>query len=726
MAAGPVVGASVAAAATATTAPSATALPPATSPTATSAPPVLVRTPSGPALTLVSQSTWVGPGQTFSLELRLGSSAPPSSSLGLTLAVYGCLSSVSAFDQALANQGPTSAPVARSTSVLPWSSLPSAPGGSPGTIGLVLPVVAPGVPTSTTAPAGNAAPAAPFTIVLRSGGCQAYPDGVYPLRLSLVDTTTGSTVDTLTTDVVYLGTTTGTQRLRVATVVPLAVAQHASGASTSVVRQDPLAALARLSTSQVDAIKGAATALAHHPSVATTVALTGQTAQAVLDHGAPSLVASLRQVLAAPSHEVPGGTYAPLDVSSLVSSGLSSELRTQVSSGRQAVSGLAPTPSSGASTTFVGSDPLDSSALDALAAVGYTQVVVPGNDVVTPTASRSRTAGSAAAAFTVGTGRASPVTVLPADADLTNRFTADPGNPVLAAHQLLAELAQVYFEAPNDVTARGVVALPPPGWLPRETFLDSLLGGLATVPVVEPVTVSGLLATGPSPAPCPSCRLDATGPGGPPLPAASIRRARQRLSSFASALADSGPSAKRLVQHLSDLVLSSEATGLRAYEQDKLVAAANGALDAQLATLTVSGDQSLTLTARKARIPVTIDSTAAYPVSAVLTLSSDKLIFTNGQTHFAQPVDLDHSTNVVYVDVRTRVSGEFKVAVEVRSPTGGLVLTDGVLSVRSTATSVVGILLTLGAIAVLGGWWIRTSRQKRAARRQARDDEVVT
>ncbi|MGC8463282.1 MAG: DUF6049 family protein [Acidimicrobiales bacterium] len=726
LAAGPVVGASAATAATAATTPSTAALPAATSPTATSAPPVLVRAPSGPSLTLVSQSTWVGPGQTFSLELRLGASAPPSSSLGLTLAVYGCLSSVSAFDQALTNQGPTSAPVARSTSVLPWSSLPSAPGGSPGTIALALPVVAPGVPTSTTAPAGNAAPVAPFTIVLRSSGCQAYPDGVYPLRLSLVDTTTGSTVSTLTTDVVYLGTTTGTQRLRVATVVPLAVAQHASGASTSAVRQDPLAALARLSTSQVDAIKGAVTALGHHPSVATTVALTGQTAQAVLDHGAPTLVASLRQVLATSSHEVPGATYAPLDVPSLVSSGLSGELGAQVSSGRQAVAGLAPTSSLGASTTFVGSDPLDSSALDALAAVGYTQVVVPGNDVVAPAASRSRPAGSTTTAFTVSTGRASPVTVLPADADLTSRFAGDPGNPVLAAHQLLAELAQVYFEAPNDVTPRGVVALPPPGWLPRGTFLDSLLGGLASDPVVDPVTVSGLLAAVPSPEPCPSCRLDATGPGGPPLPAASIHKARQRLSSFASALANSGPSAGRLVQHLSDLLLSSEASGLRGYEQDKLVAAANGALDAQLATLAVSGDQSLTLTARKARIPVTIDSAATYPISAVLTLSSDKLIFTNGQTRFSQPVDLDHSTNVVYVDVRTRVSGEFKVAVEVRSPTGGLVLTDGVLSVRSTATSVVGILLTLGAIAVLAGWWIRTSRHKRAARRQARDDEVTT
>ena len=40
-------------------------------------------------------------------------------------------------------------------------------------------------------------------------------------------------------------------------------------------------------------------------------------------------------------------------------------------------------------------------------------------------------------------------------ADLTARFTGAPGDPVLAAHQLAAELAQIYFEKPNDITARG-------------------------------------------------------------------------------------------------------------------------------------------------------------------------------------------------------------------------------------------------------------------------------
>jgi hypothetical protein len=59
----------------------------------------------------------------------------------------------------------------------------------------------------------------------------------------------------------------------------------------------------------------------------------------------------------------------------------------------------------------------------------------------------------------------------------------------------------------------------------------------------------------------------------------------------------------------------------------------------------------------------------------------------------------------------------FKVAITLHSPSGGLLLSSGQISVRSTATSVVGIVLSLGAVVVLVVWWIRTSRKRRALRR---------
>ena len=107
-------------------------------------------------------------------------------------------------------------------------------------------------------------------------------------------------------------------------------------------------------------------------------------------------------------------------------------------------------------------------------------------------------------------------------------------------------------------------------------------------------------------------------------------------------------------------------------------------------------------------------------MTATLTVTSDKLLFANGTTGWTQPTTVlpGHShTDVVYVNVRARTSGVFTVAITLHSPSGGLQLSSGQIIVRSTATSIVGIILSLGAIAVLAVWWVRTSRKRRSRRR---------
>ncbi len=53
------------------------------------------------------------------------------------------------------------------------------------------------------------------------------------------------------------------------------------------------------------------------------------------------------------------------------------------------------------------------------------------------------------------------MTAIASSAALSARFTASTVDPVLAAHQLVAELAQIYYEQPNDDTARAMVAVAP-------------------------------------------------------------------------------------------------------------------------------------------------------------------------------------------------------------------------------------------------------------------------
>ena len=70
---------------------------------------------------------------------------------------------------------------------------------------------------------------------------------------------------------------------------------------------------------------------------------------------------------------------------------------------------------------------------------------------------------------------------------------------------------------------------------------------------------------------------------------------------------------------------------------------------------------------------------------------------------------MNHATDAIYVDMRSRASGDFPIAVTLVSPQGGLVLASGQLTVRSMSTSVVALALSIAAAAVLLAWWARTS-----------------
>src|SRR5262249_22791980 len=72
---------------------------------------------------------------------------------------------------------------------------------------------------------------------------------------------------------------------------------------------------------------------------------------------------------------------------------------------------------------------------------------------------------------------------------LSNRFSANPHDPVLSAEQLLASLSFVHYENPFLTDARGVVLAPPPSWQPSADFLDALFGGLSGNQVLSAVTL---------------------------------------------------------------------------------------------------------------------------------------------------------------------------------------------------------------------------------------------
>jgi hypothetical protein len=699
----PAVVAAMAAAVAVLTAPLGIAPAGAASPPIQSAAEVAALSSSGaPALKLTSQTPWVTqppPGATpptFDLHLQAGPGTPAAASLGVTVSVYSCLSSVSSFNQSVSSSGPSGSPISRTTAPLPWSSLPAVGDG----VNLSLQV------EDSSFSVGQITSAQPV-IHLHAGGpnCGA---GVYPVHLELVNTTTNTVVGSLTTHLIYV-TGAAPKSLKVATVVPLSATQDPAPRPTPAsLVADPYNALARPTASVLDTISSTVQTLALS-GAPVTVPVPGQTVQALDADGHQPTVKTLSELSAQGRDQFTAAPYTPVNAAGLVDAGLSSELTTQLARG-QAVLNIATIGHSSTSgtATWISNDALDDATVAQLAGANYRQLILPSSDV-----SSSPTIGSSAQSFSLG----SNVTALAANTDLTARFNADPGDPVLAASQILAELAQIYFEVPNEPQPRVVVVVPPAGWQPNSTLLATLLSALASSQILQPVTVAGAFSAFAAPISCPTsspCRL--TPPSSTsPLPVTAIRSQRTRIAGLASAIAP----ATTLPIELGDLVLASEAVTLKPARQGAVLTNTGSAINAQTGQISLAGGATVTLAARNGQIPITIDKAATmnYPVTGVLTLTSDRLLFSNGLSKITLPERLTHPTNNFEISVQARTSGEFKLEISYQAPAGGLLLASGLVTVRSNAFSVVGVLLSVVAVAVLAAWWVRTGMRRRRLRR---------
>jgi len=673
---------------------------------------------SSGSLILSYQSPWVTPTQPFDVKLHTGPGTPPSSDLGLSVAVYSCLSSVSSFDQAVTASSPSGTPIARTTTPLTWTSL------HPDASGVDLPL---GVSTSSSASSTISTPNPTIAIHSSNGSCQ---EGVFPVRLQLENTNSGASIASLTTFMVYVPAP-ATQKLRFAMVVPVtASVTPAPQPSASSLLANPLAGLTRPSSATLTGINQLVAAMSTAPnaSVPVTVAASAQTLQD-LSSGAgahPTAVSALAELSDVGTHQFAPAPYTPVDASALVDAGLGSELTQQLGRGSELLTldGIVHTttpPASGGSAPWITNDGLDDNTLAQLATAGYNQLILPPTDV-----SSSPVNGSGAEPFNVNSAHGSSFLAITSNADLASRLTAHPGDPVLAASQLIGELAQIYFEYPNLTNARAVVAVPPTGSALNPNMISTLLTDLSNNPIVEGVTTATLFQTLSSPAACHGgCKLTSpSSSSGSPgtssssgLPAGAIRAQRTRIAELTSAIVPPAPAAKTLHLQLSDLVLASESETLKSSQQSSVLHNTSAAINAQLGQFSVSGDQSITLTSRNGQIPVSIASAAPYPVTGTLTVVSDELLFTNGTRRVSRVLTLHTATNPSYIPVQARTSGEFKLEITFSAPSGGMVIASGVINVRSTATSVVGVVLSLGAVAVLLAWWTRTTFRRRKRRR---------
>jgi hypothetical protein len=261
---------------------------------------------------------------------------------------------------------------------------------------------------------------------------------------------------------------------------------------------------------------------------------------------------------------------------------------------------------------------------------------------------------------------------------------------VLAAHHLLADLAVIASDRPGR--ARGVVAMPARSWRPSAAFLNTVLGGLVDAPVVAPAAVDTLFAD----VPAATTSRDAVLVRGQaaevvdrpaPLPVDRIRAERRRLRSFSGMLDPANSLDDRLEEQL---------------------------LVAQSSEVRVPESRTITLTARRGEIPVTVLSETGYPVRLEVRVTSERLTFADGGS---RRIELARRNTTERFSVEARGSGAFPLRVRLFSPDGALSVGETRFTVRSTAFSGVGLVLSVGALGVLFAWWGRHATRTRRNRR---------
>lgn len=661
------------------------------------------------ALSLLAPPALVTPSQPLVLRLVPGTSLDRSS-LTLQVSIYSQLRSRSAFDATLG--GTPAGPVISGSGSNPVSvsSLPSDPSNQRA-FDLTIPVDAEG---HTTAGSG------PFTAYLP---CSPTCSGVYPVRIEMSQGSSNPVAQLLT----YLVYTTGTgaQPLGFALVLPVSAPERAATASGT---------MPKPSSSDLAVLDNEATVLSEPQTrVALTLSPDPATMTSLLDDTTAKSQQTLRSLssvsssAAAAGREVLCGPFADVDASQLVSGNLQGELTAQIREGAAALEDTLHTscPSGG---TWLSEATLDQPALSALAGLGYSRVVVPQSAVSGPPPSTAWTQP-----LSLGDTKADSLYAKTIDPLLTEHLqSTSHTDPVLAADQVLAELEQIYFDYPAAV--RGVVAVAPAAWGSDPAFMTALLSGLQNNALVRPVTLNDLFTQvpvgSPSSAPYqPSSRKPATESSTTGLPAGAIRSARSRLEGFAASVSQTSAGSEEATL-LGQLLLLSESGASSFKQQQAAVGAASTALSAQLRALSISAGD-IRLTSNAAPVPITVTKGLPYPVTGVLAVTSDKLAFPQGsqspgsscrpptvqssagRSTYSALCVIGHSTNVVYVNMRSRASGDFRVSVTLTSPNGSLELAGGQITVSSMSTSFVAILLSVLAVLVLLAWWARTVMRRR-------------
>lgn len=433
-----------------------------------------------------------------------------------------------------------------------------------------------------------------------------------------------------------------------------------------------------------DALEDLLEAFEARPELPASFVVTPDTAARLdADPDALDTLDALRAELVRPGRELTGAPYVDLDPATLVGAGLGDEVIRQHDLGRRALAAALEQPDDRiGSTTWVLDRSVDAAAVDELAALGITHLVLPAEAVPSAPVTRLPLPG--------GGGTVDALTLAPDDL-----ASGSPVDPVLAGYQLLGRLAATASINPAGTAV--AVRIDPEAVDPVE--LATVLDGLAQPGTyVRATTLTEAFAD--TPLATTAVALAPADRGGLGSYPGLVNRTHQQLSSYASMV----PDQPERVAAFEVPLARAASSDLELADRRRRVGREGEALERRLSSVSIPARDRVTLGARNAQFPLPVTSTLTGPVDVVITLeASDRLSFPQDRIE----ATLTDERTVVQVPVRTRATGDTPLRITVRSPDGGQVLAQSQYTVRSTAVSGMGLLLTAGAAGFLALWWGR-------------------
>jgi len=628
---------------------------------------------------LLAQPAWAPPGADLTLRLRITGDA---ARLKVRATVHSEVTSRTGFERTVAGRD-LGGTIASSTT--PVAALPLAGDGRVLTLGLQAPD----------------APSDPARLAVERAG-------VYPLEIELRDPDRDERVDSFVSHLVVAAPGPGGSP---AIGQPLEVAWIWRLAADPVFRADgrpaPSVIGSLAPTGRLGVLAGA---LTQTPDLPLTLAPGPETLEswtALGRDGATLAVGAASVRDAARSHQVLAGPYVPIDVPSLEAGSLGSEVAAELAQGADAL-GAALGTRVDPRTALV--DSVDSAALERLRESGVDRVVLDPGALV-PVQSKF-TPARPFALESQGRRFAAAAT----DPSLAKLLEGDDP-PELRAQHFLAGLAVIALEQPNQ--RRGVAIAMPSRWSPPADLLAAVLAGLRAHPLLAPASLDTLLATVPAEgAPDDPQVRELAGASAAPLPVSErgYHAARDELAAFAGLVGPADPKIVRGRRALLSSLSSAWVGGAGRREAEAELAGIHASVAGFVSRVHVPADRTVTLTARRADIPVSLQNATGRALRVRVSLQSEKLLFPNGSS---KVLDLPPRNTTVRFLVEARASGTFPLKVSVTSTDGRIVFQETRFTVRSTVVSNVGLFLTIGAGLFLAGWWLNHNRRRRRARAAA-------